>query len=78
MNIDPRGLTLRQWADTMSLVLDKTIQVERLDHNEEWREWATNILRTPSIEGQNVPNPYQFNDWREWAMRFNQVVDLPG
>jgi hypothetical protein len=21
-----------------------------------------------------VPNAYQFDDWREWAMRFNEVI----
>lgn len=78
MNIDPRGMTLTDWTDNMSFILDKMVLVERLDNEEEWREWATNIIDTPTFEGQNVPNPYQFDDWREWAMRFNQVVDLPG
>ena len=66
------------WADRMSLVLDSMVIPEKLLDPEEWREWATNILDTPNFEGQNVPNPYQFEDWMEWAMRFNQVVDLPG
>ena len=78
MNIDPRGMTLTDWCDNMSLVLDSMVIPEKLLHEDEWREWATNIIDTPNFEGQNVPNPYQFDDWREWAMRFNQVVDLPG
>lgn len=78
MNVDPRGMTVVEWADRMSLVLDSMVIPERLDNPEEWREWATNIIDTPNFEGQNVPNPYQFDDWVEWAMRFNQVVDLPG
>ncbi len=78
MNIDPRGMTVIQWADRMSLILDSMVIPERLDDPEQWREWATNIIDTPNFEGQNVPIPYQFDNWMEWAMRFNQVVDLPG
>lgn len=78
MNIDPRGMTVIEWTDRMALPLDSMVIPERLDDPKQWREWATNILDTPNFEGQNAPNPYQFDDWREWAMRFNQVVDLPG
>ncbi len=78
MNIDPRGMTVIDWTDNMGFVLDKMVIPERLDDPTKWRGWATNILDTPSFEGQNAPDPYQFDDWMEWAMRFNQVVELPG
>ena len=78
MNIDPRGMSVIEWTDSMGLVLSSMVIPERLDDPEQWREWAANILDTPSLEGQNAPNPYQFESWRDWAMRFNQVVDLPG
>jgi len=78
MNINPEGMSVIDWADNMAFALSGTVIPARLDHPEKWREWAVNILRTPSIEGQNAPDPYQFENWRDWAMRFNQVADLPG
>lgn len=78
MNIDPRGMSVMEWTDRMTIVLDEMVIPEKLLDPAQWREWATNIIDTPNFEGQNVPNPYQFDDWREWAMRFNQVVELPG
>ena len=76
--IDPRGMSVIDWTDNMGFLLDKMVTVERLDDPTKWREWATNILDTPNFEGQNAPDPYQFESWVEWAMRFNQVVELPG
>jgi hypothetical protein len=71
-------MTVIEWTDRTALNLDKLVQVERLDDPEKWQDWANNILKTPNLEGQNTPNPYQFDDWMEWAMRFNQNVDLLG
>ncbi len=79
MNIDPLGMTVIEWTDRMALPVSGTgTTIERLDDPNEWQDWAAELLDTPNLEGQNAPNPYQFDDWREWAMRFNQVVDLPG
>jgi len=77
-HIDPRGMTVTEWTDRMAAPLSTMVIPERLDDPDKWREWATNILDTPNFEGQNAPNPYQFDNWMDWAMRFNQVVDLPG
>lgn len=76
--LDPRYMTVIEWTDRMAQLLDPMVIPERLLEPSLWREWATNILDTPNFEGQNAPNPYQFDDWEEWAMRFNQVVELPG
>ena len=78
MNIDPRGMTVIEWTDRMWIMLDKVTLVERLDNPDEWQDWAEGLSDSPSLEGQNIPDPYAFDDWREWAMRYNQVVELPG
>ena len=71
-------MTVIEWTDRMALLYDSMALVERLDDAEQWQDWATNLLDTPSLEGQNTPNPYDFEDWVEWASRFNQAVELPG
>lgn len=75
--IDPRFMTVIEWTDRMALELDKVDQlIFRLDDPDDWRSWALNILDTPNFEGQNLPDPENYDDWQEWAQRFNQVVDL--
>lgn len=76
--IDPRYFDVMTWTDRMAQILGPITPPEKLVNAEEWREWAVNLLDTPTKEGQNAPNPYQFDSWQEWAERFNQVVELPG
>jgi hypothetical protein len=74
--IDPRGLTAVQWTDFMILQLDPFAELPSIDSEDEWRIWALVANQSPAIAKTNPPDPWGFNDWREWAMRFNQVVDL--
>jgi hypothetical protein len=76
VNIDPRLLTTIQWTDAMTLQLVGYAQPPRLDEPERWQEWALVVNLAPRIAAFNPPNPYAFNDWRDWATRFNQAVDL--
>lgn len=79
MNIDPRAFdTFMEWSDRMNLILDPLRLAEKFLPGDNWQDWASEVIDSPNLEGQNAPNPYQFRDWKEWAMRFNQVVDLPG
>ena len=73
--IDPYGLTVTQWADAAILVVDSTWSFGRLDDEERWREWAAGFLTAPSFASQIAPDPYQFADWRDWAMRVNALFE---
>jgi hypothetical protein len=74
--IDPRGLTVTQWTDFMTLNLIGYSQPPRLDDPEEWQMWALLVVQSPRIASFNPPNPLEFRDWLQWAERFNQTVDL--
>ncbi len=76
--IDPRGLTVMDWTDSMALLLRDNTSAMKLQDPEKWREWASNLIGDPDFVGQNTPDPFQFDDWREWAMRFNSTVELTG
>ena len=45
---------------------------ERVDV-EQWQPWAMQFLNNTTL-GRNLPNPYNFADWRDWADRFAQAL----
>jgi len=75
MIIDPTSMTVIEWTDAMAFLLDSPPQ--KLMREDEWQEWAED-LDVGGEDGLNLPNPWQFTDWREWAMRFNSVSELMG
>lgn len=77
MIIDPRGLSVIEWTDFMTDELLGFSLPPRLDDPTTWQTWALSVCQSPRIAVFNPPNPRQFTDWREWADRFNQAVDLP-
>ena len=64
----PAGMALRDWADQVSLDLDAYGYVTKLQ-DDKWQDWAVQFLNNSAL-GRNIPNPYWFNDWHEWAERF--------
>jgi hypothetical protein len=76
MIIDPRGLTATEWCDYMADEL--TVLPMKIARDEDWRDWARHVIQDPSIARHNPPNPEFFEDWQEWAFRFNESVPLEG
>lgn len=87
--IDPRGFAddeVIQWADFMTGALgffsDNTIGADpnypRLDDPSKWQEWAEGVFCCTSSLGQDVPDPYAFDDWKEWAERMFSTADFTG
>lgn len=68
-----------EWADRMTFLLEPQIeQVFRLDDPEQWRVWAMQTFGEPDNLGQDSPDPYQFDNWRDWAERLFQTQDFSG
>lgn len=76
--IDPRGMTVTDWADSMVYSLEKYGSVGRLDDPQNWQTWALGITSFKKVSPQNPPNPMEYNDWQEWAFAFLRAVNLPG
>jgi hypothetical protein len=72
--IDPRFLTVQEWTDSMVFSLLDKSDLPRLDAPEAWKEWAMTVLQDARISQMNPPDPRFFDDWREWAFRFNQAL----
>lgn len=69
----PVGMTLQQWADAVTYDLTEYV-VPQVLMGEDWQSWAVPLVATTTLSGNNPPNPYQFIDWQEWAMRFCNAV----
>ncbi len=76
MIIDPRHLEIIEWTDYMADELLGISSPPRLDDPEQWKAWALIVVQAPGIAKSNPPDPRHFDDWRDWAMRFQQTVTL--
>ena len=75
--IDPRNLTLQDWAASTILALDLGWPLGRLDDGN-WQDFAVGFVRAPTLAQRVLPDPYQFSDWREWAMRAAPMLEDVG
>jgi hypothetical protein len=64
----PTNMELLDWAAQINLDLDSFGAFGRLDNPDRWQDWGMQFLNNTTI-GRNLPVPYGFTDWREWAER---------
>lgn len=64
----PQGMALLDWADQIVYDLDPFGSFEKLGHEYDWQNWGARLLANCDLT-ENLPSPYQFTDWREWAER---------
>lgn len=85
--INPTGFAnVIEWADVMAGQLgfftDRAAgadeQFERLDNPEQWQDWACGVFGGTDALGQDVPDPYAYDDWREWAERMFATTNFTG
>lgn len=70
--IDPRGLDALEWLDYTTDTFSEVIPVMKLRSDDEWRTWGYHARRF----FPQVPDPDEFDNWSDWADRFNQVMYL--
>ncbi len=76
--IDPRGLTVTDWTDSMVYTLERYGTISRLDDPANWQNWALGVVAFFAVGKQNPPNPLYYEDWQEWAFAFTRAVQLSG
>ncbi len=87
--IDPRLFAdneVIQWADIMSGALNffgdyvngADDNFPRLDDASKWQEWAEGVYCCTSSLGQDVPDPYAYDNWKEWAERMFSTSNFTG
>lgn len=75
-----------EWADFMSGALGfftdpvqgSDNQFEQLEDPSEWQEWAAGVFGGTDPLGQDVPDPFAYDDWREWAERMFATTNFTG
>lgn len=73
--IDPTNMTFQNWGDGVYLALSLPFSFGATPPEEDWRSWAVGFVRAPGLAQRVLPDPYQFTDWREWAMRVNPLLE---
>jgi hypothetical protein len=72
---DPRYHSLKDWADYTVFDLENYGPIPQLVSEKEWQNWGAGLIGINGISQQNPPSPYDYDDWKEWAYRFYQVLD---
>lgn len=70
----PVHMSLRDWADQVALDLDPFGAFGRLTDEANWQNWAMQFVNNATLK-ENIPIPYHFDNWQEWADRFCQTVE---
>lgn len=73
MRIDPINMTLLDWVDNVSFGLRQYGLIPQLT-GEDWVDWANHVNQVPGIQQQQPPEPFGYDDWKEWAVYFNDAV----
>lgn len=74
--VDPRYLSILEWCEFTTPLIKDRAAVPRLLTPDDWRSWALTVLQSPQIARYNPPDPLGFEQWQDWAFRFNQAVPL--
>lgn len=69
----PTNMNLMDWSSQVILDLDSYGVFGRLQDPDRWQDWGVQFLNNTTI-GRNLPNPYGFNDWKEWAERLVEAL----
>lgn len=76
--IHPAGMTWQDWASSVILSVNASWSYGVPPPEDQWRDFAVGFVRAPDFAQRVLPDPYQFSDWREWAMRVYPMLEETG
>jgi len=63
---DPRYHTFESWASLMvELYAAQNLSIPTASTN--WKDWAAGLKAIDVFTNEGIPDPYQFDDWENWA-----------
>ena len=72
---DPRYHTFQSWASVMcEAYAGQQLQIPS-DNEDEWKSWAVGLNAIDVFSNNAIPDPYQFEDWQDWASAVVNVVN---
>ncbi len=76
--IDPRGMSLVDWADSLVLLVNgQGWAFGRVTNEADWQDWAVGFVRAGGLATRTLPDPHAFTDWRKWAERVYPMLEAP-
>ena len=73
--IDPRGMTWQDWASSVILAVGDAWSFGTPPAETDWQNYAVGFVRASNFTQRVLPDPYQFSDWRGWAMRAYPMLE---
>ena len=70
----PMNMRLTDWADQIVMDLDAYGSFGMLLDEKDWQSWGMQFVNNAALK-ENIPIPYSFQDWRERAQRFCEIVE---
>lgn len=71
---DPRFMEFEGWACLM-VELYGAQNLEIPTYDTEWKGWAAGLLAIDVFTNEAAPNPYAYDDWKEWAQQLIGAVN---
>lgn len=78
MSVDPRGMAWQDWAASAILAANDAWSYGTPPSERAWKDFAVGFARSPTFAQRVLPDPYQFSDWRDWAMRVYPMLEGTG
>lgn len=66
--INPLGMTWQDWASSVILTSGDAWSFGKPPAEEYWQDFAVGFLKAPTFSKRIPPDPYQFSNWRDWAI----------
>lgn len=73
--IDPYRMSWQDWASSVILSIGDAWSFGAPPEEPNWQDWAVGLVRASPFTQRTLPNPYEFLDWREWAMRSYPMLE---
>ena len=68
-------MTVADWFDAVLLETEGAWAFGKLLDPLDWQRYAVNFLRASPYNTRTLPDPYQYKDWKEWAMRAYPMME---
>lgn len=72
---DPRYMTWDHWAALMVEAYGSQ-NLEYPGPEDTWKGWAVGFRGIDTFSRDGVPDPYQFDNWQDWASAVVNVVTV--
>lgn len=71
----PIDIDFDEWADQTSIELQQYGPIPFAYGEENWVQWATDVISIPAIGRFFPPDPTAYSDWQQWATELVALLD---